>query len=346
MANSAPTIETRKVPKAALAFAAGPLKLSAKAENGNSPVSVRARSGQPLNHWYWGKVVHDMAGFKAAAPSIPLDYCHEDDEILGYLDQFQPSNDGLDCDGQVVPFAPEDRASEILSKSGRGVPYQASIYFDMDSLVIEQLGPSATAQVNGYTLEGPAIIFRQWTLRGVAVCPYGYDPNTSTRLAAGGRLAGDVELSINQLSAPEADMSKETKPAETPPAKTELTPPPATPPAAVADPRAEFKATLEKFTAKFGPESGAKWAAEGLTYEAALDKHAEALAAQLTAEKAKTTELSGKLAAVPRGEAQPVSFSTPEKHEGGSNGQAKPGKFSNLGKLAAFAESIKLPGQK
>ena len=344
VASSAPTIEKRKVPKAALSFNAGAVKFAKAAGDGNAPVSVRARSGQPINHWYWGKVVHDMAGFKAIAPSVPLDYCHEDDQILGYLDKFNAGNDGLDCDGQVVPFLPEDRANEVLAKSGRGVPYQASIYFDLDSLVIEQLGPGAKAQVNGYTLEGPGVIFRQWTLLGVAVCPYGYDPNTSTRLNTGGRLAGEIELSISQLTATETDMSKqtapETKPAETKPV-TELTAetkPEVTKP---VDARAEFKATLEKFSAKFGAENGSKWAADGLSYEAALEKHAEALSTQLSAEKKTVADQASKLAALPRGEKDPVSFSTNEQHEGG---QPVPAKFAGLGKLANFAANLKLPG--
>jgi len=352
VANSA--IETRKVPRAALAFHAGPVKFAAKSENGNSPVSVRARSGQPLAHWYWGKCVHDMAGFRAAAPSIPLDYCHSDSEVLGYLDQFKASNEGLDCDGQVVPVG-DDRASEVLAKSGRGVPYQASIYFDMDNLVIEQLGQGAKAQVNGYELEGPAIIFRQWMLRGVAVCPYGYDVNTSTRLAAGG-LAGEIELSINQLSAPEAEMEKKPAPTEKPASEkpAELTPPnPATPAGSsatgggnlAADPRAEFKATLGKFTAKFGAANGAAWAAEGLSYEAALEKHAEALQTKLTAEGDEKKKLADKLAAIPRGEENAVSFSDGEP--GGEQAKNVAQLKNHLGdNLARFAAGLKLPVKK
>lgn len=345
MANS-PASETRRVPKAALAFAVGPMQFAAKGDDGTTPVTIRARSGEPLVHWFWGKTVHDMAGFRAAAPKVPLDYCHNDAEVIGLLDGFKPSNEGLDCTGRVVPFTETDRASEVIHKSGKGVPYQASIYFDLDTLVIEQVGQGAKAQVNGYELEGPAIIFRQWMLRGVAACPYGYDVNTSTRLSAGS-LAGEVDLSITLLSAPEATMDKQTnpppvtKPAETPP--TELTNKPAESAPAVpapVDPRAEFKATLAKFSEKFGPANGAAWAAEGLSYEAALEKHAVELATQLAAEKTKNTDLAAKLAAVPRGEKDPVSFGTNEEHEAGG---ATPKTNNGLGNLAAFAAGLKLP---
>lgn len=335
MANEA---QLRTVPKAALAFDVGPLQFAAPAESGNVPVKIRARSAQPINHWYWGKAVHDMAGFTPAAPSIPLDYCHNDAEILGYADKFEPSNDGLDVAGELVPFTDQDRASEVIHKQKAKVPYQASIYFGMEGLVIEEVGFGAKVQVNGFELEGPGIVFRKWTLRGVAVCPYGYDLKTQTKLAAG-PLAGEIEVPVTQLSA--NPMDKNTKPAETTPTTqpaTELTPPTTQP---TVDPRAEFKATLAKFTEKFGAENGAKWAAEGLTYEAALEQHSAALATRLTAETAKVTELNGKLATVPRGEATPVSFGTNEKHEGGNT---VPQKFAHCGKLGAFAASLKLPG--
>jgi hypothetical protein len=81
-----------------------------------------------------------------------------------------------------------------------------------------------SAKVNGYTQPGPATIFRQWKLRGVAVCPYGYDKNTSTRLS-NGSLAGEVDLPISLTQSPTMEKATPaventnelaTKPAEKP----------------------------------------------------------------------------------------------------------------------------------
>lgn len=340
MPTSAPS--TRKVPRAALGFDVGPLKFKAAegepAKDGIIPVSVLARSAQPIQHWYWGAVIHDMDGFKPAAPSVPLDYCHDDAEVIGFLNTFDAGKEGLACEGQVVPFGDDDRASEVIFKAGKGVPYQASIYFDDQQLVIEEVPAGMSAKVNGYTQPGPATIFRQWQLRGVAVCPYGYDKNTSTRLSAGS-LAGEVELPISFTQSPTME-NEATKPAEnaatelaTKPAETSTTPP---------DPRAEFKATLAKFTKAFGDTNGAKFAAEGLSYEAALELHATELTKKVETVSTENTELKTKLAAVPRGETAPVSFNTSEKHEGG---QEVPAKFVGLGKLGAFAANLKLPNQ-
>jgi hypothetical protein len=302
-----------------------------------------------------------MAGFKPAAPSVPLDYCHNDSEIVGVLDEFKPTDDGLDCSGRIVPFTEHDRASEVDYKSRQGVPYQASIYFDPDNLVIEQLGQGAKTKVNGYELEGPAIIFREWMLRGVAVCPYGYDVNTSTRLSAGtlageitlpvtlsnidpmkktpAQLAADAANKVNKLEATEGDetekkdeeLSTETEGDETEKKDEEEE---------LSAPRAEFAATLKRFAEKFGATNGAAWAAEGLSYEQALERHVAELTAgnqKLAKEK---TDLAAKLSAVNRGEKEPVTFATDEKHEGGKK---VPAQFAGLGKLGAFAANIKLP---
>jgi hypothetical protein len=330
---------TRKVPRSALGFDIGPLKF--KAAEGETPkgdthpVSLLARSAQPIQHWYWGAVIHDMDGFQPAAPSVPLDYCHDDTEVIGFLDTFDAGKEGLACDGQVVPFGDDDRASEIIFKAGKGVPYQASIYFDDQELNIEEVPAGMSAKVNGYTQPGPATIFRKWKLRGVAVCPYGYDKNTSTRLS-NGSLAGEVDLPISLTQSP--TMEKATPAVEN---TTELATKPAEKPATPAvDARAEFKATLAKFTEKFGAANGAAWAAEGLTYEEALEKHVTELAKKVETVNTQNTELTTKLAAIPRGEEKPASFATNEKHEGGNN---TPNKAAQLSAVGKFAAELKMP---
>ena len=175
--------ETRNVPKAALCFHIGECEFASNGEGSKTaPVKMVARSGKPVQHWYWGKVVHDLSGMRLSKPKLPIDYCHNSDEVLGYLNKFDTSSGDLVCSGAVTPFKPDDRASEVLFKNKEGVPYEASIFFDPRAgLRIEEFGPGATAVVNGQTFEGPGIVIRQWTLRGVAICPYGQDPNTSTQ---------------------------------------------------------------------------------------------------------------------------------------------------------------------
>lgn len=331
------------VPAEALRFDAGPFTLAGKqAADGNRPVSMLARTADPIDNWYWGKVVHDMAGMKLAAPTLPIDYCHDREQILGYLDQFAAGNDGLNVSGQLVQFKGDDRTAEVCFKADAGVPYQASIEFDPSTYVLECLREGFQATVNGRQLEGPACIIRQWTLVAVAICPCGADAGTRTQLAAGAQADVPVQF-VSPTKDPAAMDPNKPAATETKPA-TELAAPAVT--ALPADPRAEFQATLTKFAAKFGAANGAAWAAEGLSYEQALEKHAEAIASQLTAEQGKTKDLETKLAAVPRGEAAPVSFSSGDKRpEGGNPTSAPPNKFAHLGNVGKFAASIagKLP---
>jgi hypothetical protein len=201
-------MNTKQIPAGALRMVTGRVDLQSAAalaagskNSDRVPVRIRARSGQPIDHWFWGRIVHDMAGFKTARPKLPIDYCHNDAEVLGFLAEFKPSNAGLDVAGELIVFRDGDRASEILHKAAAGVPYQASIYFDPATMVLEEVAAGVKAAVNGYQLAGPATIVRKWELRGVAVCPYGYDAQTETKLSAGGQLASVRVMTAAEIAA-------------------------------------------------------------------------------------------------------------------------------------------------
>lgn len=334
------------IPADALRFDAVPFQLAAddEAEDGQFPISMLARSAEPIEHWYWGKVVHDMAGMSLAAQTLPIDYCHDDGQVLGVLDTFNTSDKGLEVGGKLISFQPTDRTAEVVHKAKAGIPYQSSIYFDPHAYVAEHVPENHQVTVNGGQLQGPGLVLRKWMLRGVAVCPYGYDHRTSTKLSAD--VAEDVPLKLlNPTEVSSMKPATEKKPEEKP--ATELSEKkndntPATP----VDPRAEFKATLAKFTEKFGAANGAKWAAEGLTYEAALEKHVAELSAQVTAEQGEKKQLAEKLAAIPRGEKEPVTFADGDKREGTGNVDPSHLKFKIGENLAKVAAGIKLPSKK
>jgi hypothetical protein len=178
----------RKVPKKALQFdAALQFADGSSGESSVYPISMLGRSAEPIYHWYWGKVVHDMAGFSTDHPRVAIDYRHDDDQPIGYLDQFRADHSGLHLSGRLVsldPTNPSDRVSQLKKLADAGVPFQSSIFFEASKL--EQVHDGASAQVNGYTIEGPAIIIRQWSLRGMAVCLYGADGRTTSQFSDSG----------------------------------------------------------------------------------------------------------------------------------------------------------------
>ncbi|HUU92891.1 MAG TPA: hypothetical protein VM238_16995 [Phycisphaerae bacterium] len=348
-----------KVPAGALRFEAGPCEFGEAADGSrNVPVKITARTGQPIDHWYWGKIVHDLAGMKVHKKALPIDYAHYDDEVLGYVDKFETGSGDLVVAGELVPFGENDRASEVTHKAQNGVPYEASIFFT-GPLVLEELGEGTSAEVNGYELKGPAVIIRQCNLRGVAVCPYGMDRNTKTQLKAGD---ADVPITIViEENAPMAEkpnsqttdpdpkqLSDAAQPSEKPGDAGKQTPPPLPgkqadkPPEQPADdagkqggpddPRAECK----RFLAAFGPQ-GATWFAEGKPFSEAQQLHADGQAEQIGV-------LKKKLAAANLGEEDPVSFQAADTPAG--QGAVSPQLVSVLGEnLGRFAASIKLPNR-
>jgi len=171
-----------KIEAAHLTAAADSFEMNSEAEDPTSrPVSMLARSSQPIEHPFWGVIAHDIDGV-VHKQSIPIDYAHNDGEVIGYLDTLTATPDGLQATGRLVSFTPEDRAAEVIYKAEKGVPYEASINFAGEPLELEDVTEGQTALVNGYELTGPAVIVRKWTCRGVAVAPYGADQGTSTAL--------------------------------------------------------------------------------------------------------------------------------------------------------------------
>lgn len=175
------TNETREIPAGACILNAGEFTFERKNESDKSgALRMVARSGKPIEHWYWGNVVHDLSGMTMHKGKIPVDYVHDPKEIIGYLNHFDHSTGDLVASGALVPFKENDRATEIMHKMAAGVPYEASINFGGDGIKVEEIAAGQVAQVNGYEFAGPGMIVREWPLRGVAVCPYGADSNTES----------------------------------------------------------------------------------------------------------------------------------------------------------------------
>jgi len=179
--NNANEHDLSAIPAAACHFAGGDIALGSNGTTAKTaPVKITARSGKPIEHWYWGNVVHDLAGMRLNKPRLPIDYAHNDAEVLGYINHFDTESGDLIASGAIIPFNDGDRASEVLFKMRSGVPYEASIFFGGDGIKVQEVAAGELTPVNGYDFEGPGVIIREWPLRGVAICPYGADANTES----------------------------------------------------------------------------------------------------------------------------------------------------------------------
>ena len=351
--------QTGHVPASALRMVVGPFELGDNGEGAKSaPIRMKARTAQPVQHWFWGQVVHDMAGMHLHKDRLPIDYVHNPAEVIGYLNHFSAGADGLEVSGALVPYKDSDRASEIIHKARAGVPYEASINFGGPGIKVEEVAEGQAAQVNGYRFDGPGIIVREWPLRGVAVCPYGADMNTRSELAQDQSIpvtftqsgkeppmsepkpaeaAPPAVATAPAVDAPKTEASAEAAPAAVDTEKQDA-PAPAAPPAApdaaaLADARAECK----RFLDAFGPKGG-EWFAAGKTFAEAQALHAADL-------RAENEALKTRLAALDRGEKAPVAFQ-PEKRDDARAKRRAELKDKVGDNLAAFAAEIDCTGKK
>lgn len=365
-----PTTNVKQVPLSALRFNIGEFALGDNGQGAKSaPIKMVARTGKPINHWFWGKVAHDLAGMTLHKDRLPIDYCHDPQEVMGYLNKFDATSGDLVASGALVPYKDSDRATEVIAKSKAGVPYEASISFGGGETVIEEIGPRETAQVNGHEFTGPGIVIRKWALRGVAVCPYGADMNTSSQFAQQGDQTQPVTYMTKELIMPEQQKPAEAAPVavvealqtQTPAAVVSDPPAPATElaqaPVAPAPAEAALVAAVEapvaqvnpgqKFLDEFGDQGGV-WFAQGKSLDESRGLFVKHLQEQFASKDAEIADLKNRLAAVSRGD-KPVAFSpaadlTPAEQ---AKAKVKEELTPTLGaNLAGFAAGITLPGKK
>lgn len=332
-------LRTKRIPASACRLRSGPFELAAAGDGeGKSPPQARilARSGEGIPHWYWGKLVQDLAGMQQLKDRLPLDYCHDPGEVLGYAEDWTRDSGDLRCIGTLL-VEQSERAAEVVSLARSGVPYEASITFT--PITVEYLDPGQVATANGRQVDGPAAIVRTWLLTGLAVCPRGADPNTRTELSA---TAGEIEVTIKEAESM-AEINNET------------------PEQIAARVQTELTARIEDYLNRFGSQ-GQGWALSSrplvecyqdlvtqlreqhaTDLAAVKDQHATELAAvkaERDAASKKAGDAETRLSQIGLGEAKPAS-SVPA--EGGSKPAA--GKYETVlsGNLARVAAGIKMP---
>lgn len=261
-------------------------------ENKGSPVTLVALSGEILDRPEWGPCVQDLAGCMHGA-SIAIDYRHDANELLGYIDSFDISSGRLVLKGMLVPQTTHKRVEEVISNMRTGVPYEASIYFPPwkpDEMQIENIKEGTNIDINGRTLTAPAgglTVFRRWSLRGVAICPHGADGATAAYLQKESAANVKVMVKHEQEKVKEVVMpgaEKEVEIEKEPTGEVEV----------VEEKPASIDAeTLKKFAAKFGAAKAMEYLLGGKNYEASLEAFADEMKAAMES-KAQAAPASSK----------------------------------------------------
>lgn len=310
---------TKQVPASALQFSVGAFELASNGESAKSaPFRMVARSGKPIEHWFWGNVVHDLDGMRLHKNRLPIDYAHDAKEVIGYANHFESESGDLVVSGALVPFKDSDRATEIIHKQREGVPYEASINFGGDGIRLEEVRDGQSVQVNGYQFSGPGVVIREWPLRGIAICPYGADANTSTEFAAQTQFLVEItEAEMpeeqEQLTAAHLENNQEAQQQEAEAQAVDAAQPADLDTVAevVADEAATVEAAATELTGRsegqrfleaFGDQGGV-WFAQGRTFSEATDLYVAALKSENESLKQRLSARRGE------GESEPVEFS-------------------------------------
>jgi hypothetical protein len=275
-------------------------------------INVLARTGKPVYHWYWGWIVHDMAGMQSK-DRIAFDYRHDPDEPIGYADSISATTE-LNLSGELISRSPEDEAAKIMDLGPAGVPYEASIQFNPMNLILEYLPGGMSTDVNGETIEGPMTIAREWELMRCAICLTGVDSGSQTNFQGSAAAGTQFELNwrngmtktpdTKPTDTKEADTGKQS--ADTGSKETPTNP---------ADQRAQFeqqlKSELSRYVTKFGAEDGTKYFTEGVKWEQALEAHIGKLESTTKSAVAAKEAAEAKLSQLNLGETSPIDTGKP-----------------------------------
>ncbi len=164
-------------------------------EDGARTLVMKAHSGKPMKHYYYGKMAVDTSGVKFKGKRFPVLNQHWLDEKIGSSEKLVLHDDhSLHLDSESFKFVNSEHATEFIDNSDNGFPYQASI--SIQPLKVEKLSEGTSAEVNGYTLKGPALIIRESDYAETSVCVWGRDSNTSSKAGNLAELSEDDYMEI------------------------------------------------------------------------------------------------------------------------------------------------------
>ena len=320
------------------------------------PFSMVARSKAPVDHYYWGRIVHDFAGMEWREQGITIDYTHGFDDVIGYANQFAITDAGLELSGALVVVEPGDKADEVSKKGKAGVPYESSIDWFGPDVELEYIPENATTLVNDMQFAGPGYVVRKWPLRAASICRYGIDRDTRTQFSESQSEAETVSVSIT-TSSTETDEVKTTGTAPaagaTAPAESQqFAQQPGTP--AAGHISIEM---LKQFSAEFGAK-GTEFLTAGLSLDAARYQFAiherdaareelKQFAVTVTAKDTEIADLKAKLMQFSKdalGQDTPVGTDGKPAEKGKLDEKAAQFAEKTTAGRAGFAAGLKLKG--
>lgn len=220
---------------------------------------------------------------ETASPSkerVPLDYNHNEEEVIGYVENFQCTADAITADGVVlIGDESSDAAKTFAQNIDGGVPFEASAFLDLSEAESVELEDGVT----------------EWSgalIRGVAICPYGTDRKTTVSLKMG---ETNFVVRLKKSNNEDEVMDEEKKVSIEDQKKDDS-----------KNPREELEAMIEEF----GLERGVDFFRRGVSIEEAREEDYQSLKAErLQMEKKDKTQCAATPEEEPKGKQDDVSAS-------------------------------------
>ncbi len=175
-----------------------PLSIEAAAEGDgkNKPrrFSMEAYNGGPVRIDNYGPpVVINIRGMRLARKQLPSYYGHDRERIVGHTDRHDKT-DGTRFEASGVISGATEFARQVIDSHDSGFPWQASVSVLPEKTV--ELAEGKTMQVNGQTVNGPAVVAQESVLRHIAFVPEGADLSSTVTIAAS---AADPKTEVKDM---------------------------------------------------------------------------------------------------------------------------------------------------
>lgn len=199
-----PWIKANKASKPESLTFTAPVELVAAAGEDGKPklptFTITAYNGGSMEvGGFYYPVIVDLTGLKAAGKTLPILLDHQISQPVGQADKIEITPKGVTLSGIIT--GSDEHASKVVTHSKNGFNWQASIGASVSRREFLEAGKTAT--VNGKTVNGPAIIAREATLRECSFVAVGADSTTAASVAAASAAAAtalhkDSDMKFNE----------------------------------------------------------------------------------------------------------------------------------------------------
>lgn len=152
-------------------------------------------SGELMERSDLGYFQIDTASIVTHKPRLVVDYNHDEEMILGYVENIRCEDGKLVGDATLESVVEGDKAAEVIARVEAGTPFEISPTVMLNDLDVE----IETASKGDIEYK----VYRQVPLRGVSICPYGTDKLTSLLSLNGGKIMKKRSKRLTRMAADE-----------------------------------------------------------------------------------------------------------------------------------------------